>query len=114
MPVARAAVADGDDTIPFTFYLDERDNGLFPLVITTDERHLRGVDLRAPKNGLTFISTRPFSSYRARQQALGRVGRFGDPCYRVVLDGVAEVDRQSELQAFSQIVQLATLMNTPK
>ena len=100
-------MVDGQPGVPFTFNLDQHDKGLFPLIIATDEKDLRGIDLRAPKHGLVFIATRPFSTQRARQQALGRVGRFGDTCYRVSIEGVQEVDAESERRAFANIVQLA-------
>ena len=90
----------------FTILIDEKVNSTYPLVIVIDEKDLRGIDIRAPRNGITFISTRCFSNQRAMQQALGRVGRFNDRCKRISVKGVPDFDPVGEQQSFGKIVHL--------
>ena len=56
--------------------------GVFQLVVVTDELYMRGIDYRAPTLGLDLMIDATFSSDRAYAQGLARVGRFGDPCER--------------------------------
>jgi len=57
---------------------------------------MRGTDFRAPKTGLTLIVARPFETLRDAQQGLGRVGRFGEKCYRIKVTDVALVDERAD------------------
>ena len=91
----------------FTITIDDKIGFIYPLVIVINEKNLRGIDIRAPRNGITFISTRCFSTQRAMQQALGRVGRFNDRCKRISVVGVPDFDTVGEQECFGKIVQMA-------
>lgn len=45
---------------------------------------MRGFDYRAPSKGITLIIAKLFKSKRDYNQALLRVGRYGDACQRFV------------------------------
>ena len=62
---------------------------------------MRGVDYRAPRTGITLLVTRPFYNFRDAEQALLRVGRFGDKCYRFRLRGFDLVDPLSASNSYA-------------
>ena len=56
------------------------------VMVVTDPRLMRGFDYRsADKKGIALILCLGFDTQRGYRQALGRVGRFGDPCRRFTL-----------------------------
>lgn len=66
---------------------------------------MRGFDYRAPSKGITLILAAPFANQREAMQGLNRVGRFGDPCKRVILRGMPLVDPQQELLHNASLMQ---------
>jgi hypothetical protein len=58
----------------------------YPVYLANDKYGMRGLDYRATKNlhGVCLLVCSPFSNKMNRKQGLMRVGRYGDPCYRVV------------------------------
>ena len=56
------------------------------VIVVTEPRLMRGFDYRsADKKGIALILCLGFGTQRGYRQALGRVGRFGDPCKRFTL-----------------------------
>ena len=56
------------------------------VLVVTDPRLMRGFDYRtADKKGIALMLCLGFDTRRGYVQALGRVGRFGDPCKRFTL-----------------------------
>ena len=53
---------------------------------------MRGIDYRAPVNGITLIVAKSFENSREADQGLKRVGRQNDPCHRILLKGVPLID----------------------
>jgi hypothetical protein len=74
--------------------LDKREGeGLaFRLVVATQKESMRGIDYRAPLNGITLIVAKSFENAREADQGLKRVGRQDDPCCRILLKGVPLID----------------------
>ena len=55
--------------------------------VTSDEAYMRGHDYKmddSNKEGIALFLQKPFSCKRTFLQALGRVGRYGEPCKRYV------------------------------
>ena len=50
------------------------------VLIAVDDILMRGYDFRATATGLVLVVDQSFKSSREVQQALGRVGRYGEPC----------------------------------
>ena len=67
-------------------------NGYHRLILATTEEEMRGIDLRAPEKGVTLVISTPFSCQRNADQGLLRVGRYGDPCKRLIWEQVLLVD----------------------
>jgi hypothetical protein len=82
----------------FLRYLDTRSgsDGLHTLVVTCSSFGMRGFDYRSPTNGITLIIAASFEHQRQATQGLNRVGRFGDPCKRLILKDVVLVDEAKE------------------
>ena len=58
-------------------------------VVICDEENMRGVDYQTKDpNGISLLIMAPFSSHRAYEQALGRVGRYGAACRRYVISSL--------------------------
>ena len=56
--------------------LDESDDGKFKVIVTTDKTTaMRGLDYRAPSNGIQLLVCRSFANQREAEQAAYRVGR---------------------------------------
>ena len=69
-------------------------NGYSVLVSSDKAMSMRGIDYRAPTNGIKLIIDERFSNKRELLQAALRVGRQGDPCERgfIVKQGVSNID----------------------
>ena len=65
---------------------------------------MRGIDYRAKNKGVVLIVTRPFDNYRDAEQALNRVGRFGDSCSRYKLQGFDIVDEELAMRAYARML----------
>lgn len=57
---------------------------------------MRAIDYRAPDIGISLLICKSFRNEREAQQGLGRVGRNGDPCQRVLLKDVPLIDQQEQ------------------
>ena len=67
--------------------LDQKKSGNFRLLVALDANvGLRGLDIRAPKNGCLLLSLLPFQHERQAQQAAWRVSRYGDSGRRLHLE----------------------------
>ena len=70
----------------------------------TKEELMRGVDYRLagttgkPADGIDLLVLRSFSSQRAAEQGLSRVGRYNEPCARYKLSKVELVDKRAEAE----------------
>ena len=77
--------------------LDDSIEGQYRLLLA-DEPYIamRGLDYRAPLNGITLLIAKSFPHKRAVLQAAYRVGRQQDPCQRIVLSKVDLIDAEDE------------------
>ena len=80
--------------------------GLYPVIVATTSFGMRGFDYRSSK-GITEIIAKSFDTARAAMQGLGRVGRFGDPCLRVLVKGVDLVDVDTQITYKSGLMNFA-------
>jgi hypothetical protein len=70
----------------------------------TDKQLMRGFDYRTEcEMGIALLIMRPFESHRAFHQALGRVGRYGQPCKRFLLEGLTPVPEAARLALIGHI-----------
>ena len=74
------------------------------MLIVTEEHWLRGIDYRVPFVGITLIIAHEFQTQRSYMQALGRVGRFNEPCKRMQVQGLVPVNEESDLVAFNALM----------
>ena len=51
------------------------------------------MDYKAPEHGIALLIANALSSERLLDQALGRVGRYGEPCDRYKLGDLVLVDQ---------------------
>ena len=66
------------------------------VLIVTDPKLMRGLDYRsAEPEGMALLLTKQFPSKRTLKQALGRVGRFDEPCKRYRFDQMANLVDES-------------------
>ena len=56
-------------------------------LIVSKEEYMRGVDYRSTY-GIDLMIAKQLSNKRAYEQALGRVGRYGEPCSRYMIEGL--------------------------
>ena len=56
-------------------------------LIVSKEEYMRGVDYRS-SYGIDLMLAKQLSNKRAYEQALGRVGRYGEPCSRYMVSGL--------------------------
>ena len=73
------------------------------VVIVSDPMRMRGVDYRS-ESGFVLVIARTLPNTRALIQALGRVGRYSEPCQRFVEPGVTPVDMKLEKQMFGDLL----------
>ena len=73
-------------------------------LIVTKEELMRGIDYRLKgtigraADGIDLLIMRNFSSLRAVEQGLSRVGRYNEPCARYKLSKVELVDKRAEAE----------------
>ena len=72
-------------------------------MIATDVQYMRAIDYRAQNLGITLIIAKSFEHERQAQQGLGRVGRNGDACLRVLLRSVPLIDANLRFQYFKKM-----------
>jgi hypothetical protein len=54
---------------------------------------MRGIDYRCERVSMHLVVAQPFPCTREALQGVARVGRFGDPCTRIIFNGVELVDK---------------------
>ena len=78
--------------------LDEKCQGSYRLILADDDMLLsRGIDFRGNQNGLTFVEAKKARDPRTLQQLAYRVGRMGEFCRRVRVQGMEQVDQAKNL-----------------
>ena len=71
------------------------------MFFVTEERLLRGFDYRRKyglQGGLALLLAKSCSSESTYQQAIGRVGRFGEESKRFILQDVEKVDVEADMK----------------
>lgn len=101
-----------DDNIPFILIQDGEDiddeflrtlenrsstDGFHTLIVTCTSFGMRGFDYRSPMKGITLIIAASFEHQRQATQGLNRVGRFSDPCRRMILKDIPLIDKTKEM-----------------
>ena len=64
---------------------DTVEGGKYRTLVSTNLEAMRGIDYRAPTNGITLLICKSFCHRREANQAGYRVGRQTDPCKRLIL-----------------------------
>jgi hypothetical protein len=82
-------------------------DGRYPIVVVADEAMMRGVDYRSDGKGLLLVIAKSFSTTRDAAQGLARVGRFGDNCARMLVQGVDLVDSNLNAAKYSVFFKFA-------
>ena len=84
--------------------LDEPEGGIFKLLVASDKIiAMRGLDYRAPINGIMLLICHPFSHHREAEQAAYRVGRQNDPCKRLILKDLSLVNKEDQSKYNSKL-----------
>ena len=85
--------------------------GLQPghVYFVSQEIHMRGIDYRS-ENGIELLICNPLSNERAYIQALGRVGRYGEPCGRWILEGVPSISSVKEQETRMRLAKQVGLL----
>jgi hypothetical protein len=73
---------------------------------------MRGVDYRAPE--MTLVVGKSFVNARDADQGLKRVGRKGDKCHRILIEGIPLVDPEQEAAYQTQLLDFCRQMNSFK
>lgn len=85
-------------------YKELREISSHECIIQTDEEAMRGVDYRSTDgSGIKLLLARDFPSERAFVQALGRVGRYLEPCERFIQEGLTPVNKNDAIATFGKI-----------
>ena len=85
--------------------LDDTEDDKFKVIVTADKKvAMRGLDYRAPSNGIQLLVCRSFSHQREAEQAAYRVGRQNDPCKRVILKGLALLNDKEHIDYKSNLI----------
>ena len=95
---------DGDALEKCAGSLDPAQCEAGPVLAITDAALMRGVDFRAPLQGITLYVCASLTNKREAQQALGRVGRNGDACRRYLLEGADLVDATAQASYIGALV----------
>ena len=76
---------------------------------------MRGRDYRSNADeGVALLICSDFPSKRLYQQALGRVGRYGEPCKRARLQGFDPVNAHENLEHLGRLTSLMDPKNQKK
>jgi hypothetical protein len=92
--------------------LGERFDESFSLIVATDPDAMRGVDYRADE--ITLLVGKSFGNARDGDQGLKRVGRNGDRCQRIAIEGIPLVDPVQEAAYQTQLLEFCRQMSTAK
>ena len=77
---------------------------MFRILVVDDPQIMRGTDFRAPSTGIALVMSRGLESERDVQQALGRVGRFGEKCVRYSVENVQLVDEDQHIKFRKKLI----------
>lgn len=104
-----AAIADLIVVDPQVDYsmLRQLDNAPYKVLFAVDEFGMRGIDYRCERTTMHLVIAQPFSCTREALQGVARVGRFGDPCKRIIFHGTELVDRRQQLQYSARLMKYA-------
>lgn len=107
-----AALTSLDDSGSSTLGLQDS----YPILVATQPEYMRAVDYRAPIRGLDLFIGTGFSNNRHVVQALGRVGRNGDPCERMHLDSLPRtlLDSQRALEHTTNLIASSRKLSSKK
>jgi len=94
----KAICIDPDSSERLPDVMTKKDGGRYQFFAATDERAMRGTNLRAPDQSINLIVAKSFSSRREMKQGLLRVGRYYDPCLRQNLSHIKSIDEAEELK----------------
>ena len=73
---------------------------------------MRGTDFRS-RIGITLVICKPFTNEREVGQALGRVGRFGDPCKRYRSRAVDQLfEHASDVSSLTSLIRFSQSLST--
>jgi hypothetical protein len=92
--------------------LGERVDESFNLAVATDPDAMRGVDYRADE--IALLIGKSFGNARDADQGLKRVGRKGDRCQRIAIEGIPLVDPVQEALYQTQLLEFCRQMSTAK
>jgi hypothetical protein len=92
--------------------LGERVGDRYSLVLTSHPDSMRGVDYRAPE--IMLLVGKSFANARDADQGLKRVGRKGDKCQRILIDGTPLVDPEQEAAYQTKLLDFCRQMNSFK
>ena len=73
------------------------------VVVVTEPLMMRGLDYRSASGFILVIATQ-LKNHRAFMQALGRVGRYEEPCERYIEPGLEPVDNVAETTMFGKLL----------
>jgi hypothetical protein len=86
-------------------HLDEREEeGSHKILLATDTRVLRGVDLRSPNKGICLLLTEAFETQRDAEQAMTRVGLYHEKCERLILSSFKLVDETRNKEWIAKLI----------
>ena len=77
--------------------MGNKNNGMYPVYLVSEEYGVRGLDYRSYENslGICMIIASPFSDQRTRIQGLMRVGRYNEQCLRIQDSLVGTIDLEA-------------------
>ena len=75
---------------------------MFSVLVAISMTGMRGYNYRAPIIGITLVVAQPFPSKRDSIQGLGRVGRQGDECTRVMIEECKQLYSQNNKSETTQ------------
>ena len=73
---------------------DTVEGGKYRTLVSTNLEAMRGIDYRAPTNGITLLICKSFYHMREANQAGYRVGRQTDSCKRLILKDLNIINKQ--------------------
>jgi hypothetical protein len=81
------------------------------MVLFADTRFgMRGIDYRSERVPLQQVIEKSFDCTREALQGVARVGRFGDPCKRIIFEGVVLVDKKQQLAYSAKLMRFVAVL----
>jgi hypothetical protein len=78
--------------------LRKLDQSPYKILFADSQFGMRGIDYRCERVPMHLVISKSFDCTREALQGVARVGRFGDPCTRIIFDGIELVDKMKQLQ----------------